>query len=393
MVKVFSHDPFVAVVIKLENTWGTEVTPFSTGSYKVPFTSEDFHLDIEEFPVSEEFGALGGVLGVDTGRESCVGSLTVEPTYNTAWWWKLFSQVWGTENIVQDRSIWDATTAVTNLNTHIWTPGTELATGMSMRVWLGGPGPAASSTFLMITGLVITRMVWNQPRNARCNVTFDFIGKTLAPLPGTGETIPALASATKVKAIDFTSVGSRTHGSIKIGATLADFNTMGFTLTVDKKIELTDNYLQTLTTTDKPGIVGTREITLEIDTDLEQDFNTAGKPFPDFVSKSISSVVINYDSGVTAVSPEEYNFSFQIPAIRWTDVRPQATNSGPLQMPITGRAQMGPLTNLDAPFNAHTVPPGSTLFDIRALCHTTFTEDADAKWSAKPDATALPDAV
>ena len=385
MVKVFSHDPFVAFVIKNEASWGVDPGTWGTGAFKVPFTSEDLHLDIEQFPLSEEFGALGGNLGVDTGRQSVTGSITVEPTYNTRWWWFLFSQAWGTENLVLDRSIWDDVASVTNLNTHIFTPGTGLPTGFSARIWLGGQGPAASAYFLLVTGLIVTRMVWNQPRNGRANVTFDFIGKALTSVLGTGETIPALASSTKVKAIDFTSVGSRTHGSIMIGTTLASFNTMGFTLTIDRKIELTDNYLQTLTTTDKPGVVGTREITLEIDTDLEQDFGAAGKPFPDFLSQTVSSVAISYDSGVTAVSPDEYNFSIQIPGLVWTDVRPQATNSGALQMPLTGTAQMAALANLDAPFNEHTIP--TSIFDIRALSHVVGTDDLDAKWSTLPDAT------
>jgi len=385
MVKVFSHDPFVGFVIKLETTWGTDPGTWGSAAYKVPFTSEDLHLDTEVFAISEEFGALGGNLGVETGRQSVTGSITVEPTYNTTWWWTLFSQVWGTENLVNDRSIWDDVAAVTNLNTHIWTPGTGLPIGMSSRVWLGGQGPAGSSYFKLITGLIITRMVWNQPRNGRATVTFDFIGKALTAPLGTGETIPALASSTKVKAIDFTAVGSRTHGSIMIGTTLASFNTMGFTLTVDRKVELSDNYLQTLTTTDKPGIVGTREVTLEIDTDLEQDFGAAGKPFADFLSQTVTSVAISYDSGVTAVSPEEYNFSFQIPSLLWTDVRPQAANVGAFAMPLTGTAQMGALANLDAPFNEHTIP--TSIFDIRALCHVVGTDDGDAKYSTLANAT------
>lgn len=171
MVKVHSHDPWVGAVIKLESTWGTDPGTWGTAAYKVPFTSEDLHLDVEEFPASEEFGALGGLLAVDIGRKSATGSITVDPAYNTKWFWTLFSQAWGTENLVTDRSIWDDTTAVTNLNTHIWTPGTALPTGLSMRVWLGGQGPAGSAYFLLITGLIVTRMVWEQPRNGRARVT------------------------------------------------------------------------------------------------------------------------------------------------------------------------------------------------------------------------------
>jgi hypothetical protein len=391
MVKVFSHDPFVGLVIKKETTWGTDPGSWGSNALRVPFTTENLHLDVEEFPASEEFTGLGGNLGVETGRQSVTGSITVEPAYNTPWFWVLFSQLWATENYVADRSIWDATTPVTNLNTHVFGPGSAIDTGLSARVWLGGAGPAASSYFKLITGLVVTRMVWNQPRNGRATVTFDFIGKALTNVLGTGESLPALTTGTKVKAIDFTSVGSRTHGSIMIGATMASFNTMGFTLTIDRKIELTDNYLQTLTTTDKPGIVGTREVTLEIDTDLEQNYGAAGKPFVEFLAQTVTSCAISYDSGVTAVSPEEYNFSFQIPGLFWTDVQPNANQAGPFTMPLIGKAQLALGTQLDSPFNEHALP--TTAFDIRALAHQVGTEDLDAKWSAWGATTGLANAT
>lgn len=387
MAKVHSHDAFTGAVIKLESSWGVDPGTWGSAAYKVPFLSEDLHYDVEVFPVSEEFGALGGLQSVDTGRQSITGSMTVEPTYNTTWWWTLFSNAWGTENIVLDRSILDATTVVTNLNTHIWTPGTALTpTGLAMRMWLGGEGPASSAYYLLFLGLIVTRWTWNQPRNGRASVTLDFIGKSGESFIGTGETIPTLATATKVKAIDFTTTGSRTHGYIKIGATLADFNTMGFTLTVDRKVELDDNYLQTLLQTTKPGIVGTREVTLELDTDLEQDFGVAGKPWAEFRAGTVSSCTIGYDSGVTAVSPEEYNFKFDLPAIVFTDVRPQATQAGALPMPLTAVAQTGPRSNLDSPYDAHAFP--TTNFDIRMLNHVVGTDDSDVKYNPTlPNAT------
>ena len=384
MAKVHSHDAFTGLVMKAESTWGTDPGTWGTG-VKVPFTTEDLHYDVEVFPVSEEFGSLGGLQSVDTGRQSITGSITVEPTYNTPWWWILFSAAWGTENLVSDRGILDATTAVTNLNTHIWTQGTGAPLSLAIRKWLGGVGPAASAYFQLLLGLKVTRMVWNQPRNGRANVTFDFIGKSGEAFIGTGETIPNLALATKVKAIDFTTTGTRTHGYIKVGSTLADFNTMGFTLTIDRKIELDDNYLQTLLQTTEPGVVGTREVTLELDTDLEQDWGAAGKPWAEFRAGTVSSCTIGYDSGVTAISPEEYNFKIDLPAIVWTDVRPQATQAGALPMPLTAVAQMGPRSNLDTPYDAHAFP--TTNFDIRALAHVVGTDDLDVKFTTLPNAT------
>lgn len=385
MAKVHSHDAFTALVMKPEASWATEPTPWSSAPIKVPFLSEDLHYDVEVFPASEEFGALGGLQSVDTGRQSVTGSITVEPTYNTPWWWVLFSAAWGTENIVSDRSIFDATTPVTNLNTHIWTPGSSAPLSLAFRKWLGGAGPAGSAYFQLILGAKVTRMVWTQPRNGRASVTFDYIAKSAESFIGTGETIPTLATATKVKAIDFTTTGSRTHGFIRLGATLADFNTMGFTLTVDRKIELDDNYLQSLLQVTEPGIVGTREVTLEIDTDLEQDWGAAGKPWAEFRAGTVSSATIGYDSGVTAVSPEEYNFKLDLPAIVWTDIRPQATQAGAFPMPLTAVAQLGPISNLEGIYGAHAIPTGNT--DIRAMSHVVGTDDLDVKWSTLPVAT------
>lgn len=385
MVKVYSHQDWTGVVIKREATWGTDPGTWTSAAYKVPVVNEELFYDVEIFPPSDEFGALGGLQSVDLGRRSVQGSITVEPTYNTKWWWTLFSQAWGTENLVSDRSIWDDTTAVTDLNTHIWALSGATDIGLSMRVWLGGPGGAGSSHFKLITGLIVTRMTWEQPRGGRARVTFDFIGKTMTAPIGTGETIPAAATATKVKAVDFTTIGGRTNGKIWLGATMASFNTMGFTVTVDRKIELDDNYLQTLNDTNKPGIQGTREVTLEIDTDLEQDFGGAGKPWAEFIAQTVSSASFAYDSGVTAVSPEEYNFRIDLPAIVWTDVRPTLSQAGPVPYRLRATAQMGLVSNLDGSFAEHSIPSGAT--DIRALCHVTATDDGDAKYSGLSDAT------
>ena len=383
MVLVKAFEPFTGIEIKEETSWGVDPGTWGTSSYRVPFTSEDIHQERDIFPDSTEFGALGGLISVDSGRNIVLGSLTVEPAYDTIWFWKLFAQAWGTENLVLDNNVLAA--AETGVNTHIFTPGTALPVGLAARVWKAGPGPAASGFMDLLLGLKVSRMVWNQPAGDRCTVTFDFIGKSKTPISTSGLTLIALETGPrKVKALDLQRSGS----VIVLGDTLTAHNITGFTLTVDRQVEAPDGFLNNLLTLPEPGIVATRVVTLDITSNLEQDYGSANKPGNEFGNDLDSSAVIIYDSGVVAGGTSNYKIRFDLPKIRWTDFRNNIDQPIP-EMTATGRAQVGLYTRLDAPYgDDFATIPTSAEIDVRALVNVNQSDEptSDTKFSALPNA-------
>lgn len=395
MARVYSHQQYVTINISLEGdtNWGVDPADWGTGSRCVPFRAEDLHYETDVFPDSEEFTGLGGLTSIDLGRRVVLGSLTVEPAYNPDWFWMLFGMVWGYENLVADFNIWDDTTGVANCNTHVWSPGSATRS-LAMRIFKAGAGPLdASHWYDTILGLKVTRMLWEQPAGDRARVTFDFVGKSITTAATTGLTPDTLpAGIAKLKAKDL----SRTNSAIFFGGTLAALNIKGFTLEIDKRIEPADNFINDLLTLDEPDIVGTRAVTLTVDTDLETDYNATGKPWTEFLAQTTSSAVLAYESEIEIGSTgENFQIRFDLPALTWTDVRPNIRQAGVQPMTLTARAAMGPVTNLESspsPLTAyeHDVPPG-TDFDVRCLCQVDVSTDElgdnDAKYTDLPTAT------
>lgn len=354
MVRVGSHDEFTAVEMKFETTYGTDPT-WAADVFKVPHTGESLHYEVTEFPASEEFGTLGGLQSVDQGRRVVEGSMTFEPAYDTVWFWRMFSQAWGAENLVLDQDMEGV--AELTMNTHFFSPGTGLPVGLALRVWKGG---SATGTVDTILGLIVTRMVWNQPRNNRATVTLDFLGKSITSAAPGGSPVALEASPKKFKALDLQRAGSL----FWLGTTMGTFNAMGFSLTIDRKLQITDAFLQSLLVADKPLISGTREVTLEIDTDLESDYNSANKPWFEFLAGLTSSCSIFYDSGVAAVAARNYRARIDLPAITYLAADNSIKQAGAQPFPIRAKAQVGPLSNLDS-LADHVTIPASGSVDVR----------------------------
>jgi len=386
MVRVRSFDAKVGVQIKFEATWGVDPGTWGTNAFRVAFNAEDFHWEDDVLPDSAEFTPLGALLDIDKQRRIVRGSLTCEPQYNNIYFWMLFSQVWGTENVVQDRSILDDAALATGLNTHIWTPGTATPLGLSMQVFMSGPDTSGSA--LQINGLLITRMVWDHPTGDRPTVTFEWIGKQITTIAATGAFATLESPNIKFKAKDL----ERTNSYLHFGATQTELNVLGFTLTVDRKVDVSDAFLNSLSTIDKPGILDTREVTIEIDSVLEQDFAAAQKPWNEFSANPeiASKASIGYEADTVAAASTNYMLKFDMPRLRWTDVRPTLTQKGDQPFTATGRATLGNLTLMTAPHNEHATVPTDGMVDIRAMCHVSTADETapDAKFDPTlPNAT------
>lgn len=367
MVKVRSSETdFVGIEIQEELTWNTEPADWISGNeFRAPFVSEDIHFEDDVFPDSNEFAALGALIGIDKGRRIVRGSLVCEPQYNNIYFWKLFAQAWGAEDTKADESIYEA--AVTGLNTHGFTPGSGIPVGMSMRVWKSGPNDAGSRD--LVTGLIVTRMVWDQPEGDRCTVTFDFIGGDITTEAVVGETMLAFESPiVKFKATDFERAGSK----LLFGATTQTaLNITGFTLTIDRNIDAGSAFLNNLTTLEKPGIIGNRSVELVINSVLEQNYNAANKPWSEFAASPQldSKVTIGYEADTIAVATTPYALRFDMPKLIWTDVRPNLTQAGEQPFTATGRAALGAISALTAGMDDHQDIPSGGSVDVRALCH------------------------
>ena len=377
MTIVRATEQYTAIEIQEALTWGTDPGSWAAAPvYRVPFRSEDLHMEDEFFPDPAEFGTLGGLSSIDSGRRVVRGTLVVEPVYSENWFWKLFGCCFGGEDLVVDRAVTDDTVAATNLNTHIFTPGPGIFSGtnqgLAMRVWKAGVGPAASGWVDTITGLLVTKWTWDQPEGDRSTLTIEFIGKAITTAAGSGTPKALETTLAKVKAIDLGRAGSK----FMLGATLTQMNCTGFTITVDRKVEPPPAFLQSLTVLDQPGITGIREVTLDFTSNLELDYYANFKPFKEFLLQTESQFVCIYDAGVVATAATNYQIRFDMPAIRFLDVRNNITQAVP-QLTGSARARVAAISTLTGGMSDFTTIPlsngGAT--DVRVLVNVNQTDE------------------
>lgn len=384
MVKIRSSETnFVGIEIKEEATWNVDPGTWGTAAFRVPFVAEDVHFEDDVFPDSNEFAALGALTGIDKGRRIVRGSITCEPQYNNIYFWKLFAQAWGAEDVRTSESIYEA--AEIGLNTHGFTPGTGIPIGLTARVWKSGPND--SGYMDVVTGIIVTRMVWDQPEGDRCTVTFDLIAGKITTTAVSSLTMLAFESPiVKFKATDFERAGSKVLFG---GTTQTALNITGFTLTIDRNIDAGSAFLNSLTTLDKPGIIGNRSVELTINSILEQSYNAANKPWKEFSSSPQvdSKVTLGYEADTIAVGSIPYALRFDMPKLIWTDVRPNLSQAGEQPFTATGRAAIGAISSLTAGMDDHTDIPSGGSVDVRALCHVAEGDEPaiDGKFSALPN--------
>jgi len=388
MVKVRTSDKFFGMEIKEEATYGTD--PAWPGA-SIPFIEDTLTFEDAEFAESAEFGAFGAWTGAEKGVRIVKGTIKINPRYNESWFWLLFGQGFGSEDLVVDREIEDDVTVATGLNTHIFSNlGVVTPKGLSARTFLQGPTNGAGTFIKRINGLICNKWTWEQPAGAeQPTLEMEFLGSLIAMDSGSGVT-PALLTTTDVKVKGFDMDATRTKSHLKLGAvTMADFNVSAFTIVSDRGIETPEEYLNNALSLSKPGQEVTREITVDIEGFIEQDFHAVDKPSLEHFNDTATKLAFAYESATDAIAGKPYTVRFDMPNMHWTKFEAPITGPGQIPLTASGRAALGDVDNFDAPFNEHnTVPPaGST--DFRVLVHVDGATDepsADTKFTALADA-------
>lgn len=382
MALVRANDTFTLCEFGYETTYGTAPTYPGTGAAihrRFPFVAENMKIETEVLPLSEEFTAFAGLSGVDLGKRRVRGTLTVEPQYDSTWFWMLFGLAFSYENVDPNKTLMNAavTTPANGLNAHLFNHGNILKSA-TMYVWKAGPGPADGSHWVdRITGLYVTKWTWDQPEGNRAKVTLEFIGSAMTTVASNtlnGGVPQPIYTGTKIN-IQHLGTGSNA-GLILFGngsAEIANLNLTGFTINVDRKIDDTSGaFLNEILTANQPGIEGIREVTLNFTTNLETDYNATSKPWPLFVAGTQAAMHIKYDSGVEASTTPSSNYGvrFDIPGLVLTDAQQSISKAGVQTMTVSATCPLASLTRLFTTYDQWTTNdtpaiPSDNIVDIR----------------------------
>ena len=379
MAKIRSSSTNMGVMIK-ENasTYGTDPGTWTSGAYRVPFTSCDIKPDDEILPESGEYTALGAASIPTRGRRLARGSITVEPVYDGFWFWLLFGHGFGSEDVEVDTSIEEvADTTTAGLNTHGFDVGRVGDSDLAMRIY-------KNAWYETYTGLVCSRWVWEHTSGAIPTVTMDMVGVAAAnPItadPGTDFSTATVPSDNRVKLTDL----GRTDSDVAFGATQAALNITTVRIIGDRSIDGDDpEFLQNLITASKPGQQSNRAITIELEGTLEDTFDAAGSPLVEYLADTLSAGSIGYASSVDAVSGFPYQIRFDAPAISWTAFAGDMTSTGLIPWSATGLCTSGLVSGLTTPFESFKAAtpaqaiPASLSTDLRCLMHVPTAVDAD----------------
>lgn len=326
MVLVRGHDSHTAVEVGEESTWGTAASTL----YRVPILSESIALERDQFPRQREFGNTGALEFLESGRALVRGSITVYPRYDARWFYILLAHAFGTEAVVQDEWLDGSASGSNVANTHSFEFNSTLPTGLTFKIWKSGPN--ANGTVDTFTGCLISRMVWEQPEDDIARVTFDVIGSGVTNASASGN--PATSAGTVfLKARDL----SRTNSRVKTGSALAnDFSVRSLRLTVDRRIEAEAAFLNDPDNIDKPGVIDTRDIQIELNGQLEQTYGASDTPWTEFLAKTQSQCDIRYTADTVTQGSDPYGIRLHMPAIVWEEVNNNIGEPG--ANPFTARA-------------------------------------------------------
>ena len=368
-------------MLQLAGTWGTDPGSWDSAGLRVPLLSETITVDQATLPESQEYGNLGGLESLDLGRRTISGQIQVEPRYESPWFIAtLLAQIFGYEDFEADKYHDD--TAAIGVNSHLFNFNAALGEGLAANIFKVGPGPLITDGYIeTVLGLLVTRMVWEQPEGDRPKVTFDLLGKSVSVDIGVANVLNAVPSANAVKYRDL----ERTESKLFFGATMQDLNVGGFRLTVDRKINPSAAFLNDPDVLTKPGVEATREITLEITSQLEQDYGAANKPTTEFLANALSQAHIVYASETDIISNKPYVIRFDLPKLRWTSVGNALSDPGVAPTTFTGRALVGAISDLTSGKDDYTAIPSGGSTDLRCTVSVDVTSDSDAKYTSFGD--------
>lgn len=378
MVLVRSHDEFSGMMIQPETQWGVDPGNWNAAGIRVPLNSEELTLNQEPFPEQTEFGALGGITDVDLGGVDVTGSIVVDPRFEAKWYNMLLGQIFGAEDLVTDK--WHDEAASTNGNTHIFNFTATPPIGLSAVAWKLGPTAGAGDGFIeTITGLKVARAIFDQPEGDRMRLTVEFVGKGKSVLLNAGtETLAQLLGVQLIKPADHTRAASH----FAVGATLNDLNFLGFTVTIDKRLEPSTAFTNDVTNKPEPGVVANRIVTLDVASQLEQDYHAEFKPSYEYKNKIKSQFVMVLAGENEVDTNQPYVFRLDCPAVRWTAAGDDFTAAGAPPTSATGRLLLGSAAALTSGYADHvTLPAAPATYDLRAMTCVKGTDDGDTKYS------------
>lgn len=397
MALVRSNDQYTLVEFAIESTYGTRPATYNSTSFtRFPFAGEDLHYEQDTVPPSEEFTAFGGITSVDVGKRVVRGSISIEPSYEAIWFWKLFGNAFAYENKLADLSILGATvTNPTTSNLHVFNNG-QILSSYTINVWKAGVGPIDGSHFIdQIVGAKVTSWTWDQPENNRAKITMNFVAKTLTTIASndsyfSGGPMTQESPYKKVKSTDLLS--TRPSARLYMGNGSADpqpINLTSFTITCDKKVDDTSPpFLPSVTTAGEPSIEGNREVTVSITSNLETDYSGVHKPFSLFNSLVSQTAVIVYDSGdaISTTPASNYAIRIDMPSIKWLEMRNNVTGPGVAQLTGNGMCELASTARLQALDNLTGLT--AKTIDVRFATHTLFADEpgaADSKFTGLGD--------
>lgn len=381
MVEVVrGHDSLSGLMLQLAGTWGVDPASWDANGLRVPLLSETITVDQATLPESQEYGNLGGLESLDLGRRTISGQIQVEPRYESPWFIGcLLAQIFGYEDFEADK--WHDESAAIGVNSHLFNFNAALGEGLAANIFKAGPGPITSGYVETVLGLLVTRMVWEQPEGDRPRVTFDLLGKSVSVDIGVANVLNAVPSANAVKYRDL----ERTESMLFFGATMQALNVSGFRLTVDRKIQPSAAFLNDPDVLTKPGVEGTREITLEITSQLEQDYGAAFKPTTEFLANTLSQAHIVYASETDIIADKPYVIRFDLPEMRWTSIGNALSDPGVAPTTFTARATVGTIAGLSSGKDDYTSIPSGGSTDLRCTICTDIAADSDAKYTSFGD--------
>jgi len=374
MALVYGSGPNTGIEISEESTWGVA----STGTYyTLAIVTDSFHVERDSFTDVEEFGSYGGRESIETGRAFSTGEFTVIPRYDSVAWNILLAHAMGAEDVVTTTHIDRSGTSETNGASHIYT-FSSLPIGLTIRHYKSGDAPAGLRE--VYAGCIITGFTIEQPEGDVMKMTFRFLAAKAAPdQSGTLVTTGGGSRAFTARDLVYDS-STRKLVEIKTGSQTYDYPTASvgdvlpirsFTVDVDKKVELGSNFITDPDTVDKPGITGTREVTLSLESYLERIATAStGYPYYEFLNNTNSAINIVFNDNLLVPSGTyPRGFRIDLPALTWETGEAPISDAGQINLSLTGRAYMTTYREGHA-----TIPAAATPTELRLM---TFVDGDD----------------
>jgi hypothetical protein len=280
MVLVRGNDPFTGVEFAEQTVdWKTAAT---SGFISAPLMTEGMTLERDQLPVPKELGGTGYREFFEYGRKFVRGTMTVLPRYDSKFMHKFLAHAFYSETLATDSWVDGTTLAGSGANppgnSHIYQFSPTLPKGLTIRVHKGGQSLGKYDEFI---GCMVNQFTIEQPENDVMRLTFTFLGYDITTASQSGAPA-AISGVVPVRIRDY----GNTYGYVKSGATATALNVKGFRINVDRKLEMDSAFLNNLDDINQPGITDVREVNVELQGSLEQDYGAANKPHTEFLAKT-----------------------------------------------------------------------------------------------------------